>query len=102
LITIVIALTVIFKILHGSNAEKIPIITTNYRQELAEHISIGFEWDSTILSAVGAYTGEKRQILLCACSCLKTYRIRMVAGKAEPQLMISGASGVYGEEFISK
>lgn len=103
LITTVVTSTVIDKLLYGSNAGKLLIIITNHGQELAEHISNECERGSTILSAVGSYTGEKRQILLCACSRQEAYRIRMVAGKVEPQclVMISDTSEVYGEGFLS-
>ena len=52
---------------------------------------------------MGAYTGEERQVLLCACSKAEAYKVRAAAYAVDPDcfVMISETNEVFGEGFRS-
>ena len=58
---------VIDKIMYGLGAGKLIIIITNHGQAVADHIAQAIDRGSTLIRAVGTYTGRDRQVLLCAC-----------------------------------
>lgn len=96
--------TVMDKILYGMGAGKLIIIITNKGQELAALIGEITERGSTMIKAMGTYTGENRDVLLCACSKSQTYTITNAAHKLDPGafIMVTETSEVFGEGFIEK
>lgn len=102
LITTVCTSLVIDKIMYGINASKMVSIITTKGQEIANAISYECERGSTIIRAVGSYTGTERQLLLCVCARPQVYRIRSAAYQLDPgcMFMVSETNEVYGEGFI--
>lgn len=96
--------TVMDKILYGMGAGKLIIIITNHGQELAKLIGEITERGSTMIQAMGTYTQEDRDVLLCACSKSQTYTITNAAHKLDPGafIMVTETSEVFGEGFIEK
>ncbi len=101
LITTASTSIVIDKIMIGSNTSKLLIIITSHGKEVADYISSVCERGSTIVKAIGAYTGAERQILLCACARPEVYKIRTAAHQIDSgcMVMITEAGEVYGEGF---
>ena len=102
LVTTAVTSLVIDKIMYGSNAGKMLTIITTKGQEIADEISRQCERGSTMVKAVGTYTGTERQMLLCVCARPQVYRIRMAAYRIDPgcMVMVTETSEVYGEGFI--
>lgn len=92
------------KILYGIGAGKLLIIITNQSHELAEEICKMTDRGSTLIKAIGTYTYEERDVLLCACSKSQTYSIVSAAHKVDPGafVMVTETSEVFGEGFIEK
>mgnify|MGYP000140403077 FL=1 len=84
LVTTAVTSLVIDKIMYGSNAGKMLTIITTKGQEIADEISRQCERGSTMVKAVGTYTGTERQMLLCVCARPQVYRIRMAAYRIDP------------------
>ena len=96
--------TVMDKILYGMGAGKLVIIITNHGQQLADLISKITERGSTMIKAMGTYTKEDRDVLLCACSKSQAYTITSAAHKLDAGafIMVTETSEVFGEGFIEK
>ena len=92
---------VIDKIMYNMGAGKLAIIITNHGDEVARHISDVCGRGSTSIRAMGTYTKENRDILLCACSKSEAYKVRQAAYEVEEEafVMILETSEVFGEGF---
>jgi uncharacterized membrane-anchored protein YitT (DUF2179 family) len=90
------------KILYGMGAGKLIIIITVRSKELTDMIGSMTDRGSTIIKAIGSYTGDDRDVVLCACSKNQTYAVTDLAHKADPHafIMITETSEVFGEGFI--
>lgn len=93
---------VLDKILYGTGAGKLIIIITNKGQQIADQISRLTGRGSTVVKAIGSYTREDREVLLCACSKSQTYSVTNTAHEIDPGafIMITETSEVFGEGFI--
>ncbi len=102
LITTVGTSLVIDKVMYGSSSSKMLTIITTKGQEIADCIAREADRGSTMLRALGTYTGTERQMLLCVCARPQVYTIRTAAYRIDPScmVMISDTSEVYGEGFI--
>lgn len=102
LITTVGTSLVIDKIMYGSSSSKMLTIITTKGQEIADAIARTADRGSTMIRALGTYTGTERQMLLCVCARPQVYAIRTAAYRIDPScmVMISDTSEVYGEGFI--
>lgn len=92
---------VIDSILYGAGSGKLTVIVTDHGHEIAEAIDAEVERGSTLVPATGAYTGLRRDMLLCACSKSEVYKVRTAARAVDPHsmIMITEASEVIGEGF---
>lgn len=104
LVTSFVCSTTMDKILYGVGAGKLLIIITNHGQQLAERIGKITDRGSTMIKAMGTYTREDRDVLLCACSKSQTYTITNAAHELDPGafVMVTETSEVFGEGFIEK
>lgn len=95
---------VLDKIMYGMGAGKLIIIITTHGQILASRIGEMTDRGSTILKAMGTYTREDRDVLLCACSKSQAYSITSMAHETDPGafVMVTETSEVFGEGFIEK
>lgn len=90
------------KIMYGVGAGKLIIIITDHGQQVAQQIAAAIERGSTLIRATGTYTGEDRQVLLCACNKSQAFKVRAAAHEIDEDafVMITETSEVYGEGFI--
>ena len=93
---------VIDKIMYGSGAGTLAIIITNKGQLAAEKISEITGRGSTCIPAVGTYTGQNRDVLLCACSNSQSYVVKKAVHGIDPDafVMLTETSQVFGEGFV--
>ena len=79
------------------------IIITNHGMETAQAISDEIERGSTLIKAIGTYSGDGRDMLLCACSKNQIFKVRAAAHKVDERamVMITEVDEVYGEGFKS-
>ena len=95
---------VLDKIMYGVGAGKLSIIITNQGQQIADRIGQITDRGSTIIKAMGSYTREDRDVLLCACSKSQSYTVTGAAHELDPGafIMVTETSEVFGEGFIEK
>ena len=96
-----VATAVIDKILYGIGAGTLAVIVTGKGKETAKRIAAAVDRGVTSLNAVGAYTGQERDVLLCACSKAEAYMIRAAVREADKEafIMFTETSEVFGEGF---
>lgn len=96
-----VASVVIDKVLYGLGAGTLAIIVTGKGDETARRISEAVDRGVTSLNAVGAYTGQDRDVLLCACSKAEAYSVRAAVREADAEafIMFTETSEVFGEGF---
>lgn len=90
------------KMLYGSNEGKMTLIVTRRGEEVAEMIDDYIERGSTILEGRGSYSGEKKDIVMCACNNKQMYVIKKKIHNLDPSAftIIMESNEVVGEGFI--
>lgn len=93
---------VIDMVMYGAGSGKLAIIITTAGNEIAQRISAETDRGCTIVPAIGAYSGEGREMLLCACSKPEIIKVRNAAHTIDSDafVMITEASEVFGEGFM--
>ena len=95
---------VIDKIMYGIDAGTLAIIITTNGYDVAEKISEVTGRGSTAIQAMGTYSKESKDVLICACSNKEAYAIRRAVFEIDEGafVMVTETSSVYGEGFIEK
>lgn len=92
---------VIDNVLSGSMAGKMVTIITSHGQEIADVINTEVDRGSTMIRATGSYTGQERQVLMCACSKSQMVVVRRIAYQVDARAIvtISSYDEAFGEGF---
>ncbi|WP_395150287.1 YitT family protein [uncultured Allofournierella sp.] len=96
------ALTIVMdKIMYGAGSGKLAMIITDYGKEVARSIDQAVERGATLVDVTGSYSGERKDMVLCACSNNEVFKVRSAAHKVDPaaMVMICEATEVFGEGF---
>lgn len=95
---------VIDKIMYGVGAGKLIIIISDHGQQVADRIATAIDRGSTLIRAIGTYTGSERQVLLCACNKSQAFKVRAATHEVDKNafVMITETSEVYGEGFLEQ
>ena len=93
--------SVLDRILNGTNSGKLTMIITNVPQEMVRAVDEISGRGATILHATGGYTGEPREVVLCASSNKEMYSIRKKAHEVDENafVIIVDSNEVIGEGF---
>lgn len=93
--------TVIDKMMYGINAGKLTLIVTDNGQKICDVIDQCCQRGSTILEGKGGYQGDKKQVVMCACSNKEMYTVQNAVKEADPDsfLIILESNEVHGEGF---
>lgn len=89
------------KIMYGINAGKLALIITENGTEICNIIDNCIGRGSTLLKAYGGYQGDKKQVVLCACSNREMYLVQKAVKESDlPSfLIILESNEVHGEGF---
>lgn len=89
------------KIMYGINAGKLALIITENGNEICNIIDNCIGRGSTLLKAYGGYQGDKKQVVLCACSNREMYLVQKAIKESDlPSfLIILESNEVHGEGF---
>lgn len=95
---------VIDKIMYGLDSGSMILVITMHSHEISHHIGNYIGRGSTIIPAFGSYTGQRRDILLCACSKSQTY---LICGMIQwidsgAFVMIAETTNILGEGFARR
>ena len=94
---------VIDKVLYGAGSGKMAIIVTNDGIATAEKISRAVERGSTLVKAVGPYSGKERHMIFCTCAKSEIFKVTEAAHHIDPEafVTVTEASEVFGEGFAA-
>lgn len=85
------------KIVAGTGSGKIAMVICDDGMKVAEAISNDTERGSTMIKAMGPYTGKDRDIIICACSKREIFKVRHAAYNVDPGSLVMVMS--YEETF---
>ena len=77
------------------------LIVTEHGKRICQVIDECCRRGTTILSAYGGYCGEKKQVVMCACSNKEMFLVQRAVKKEDPQafLVVLESNEVHGEGF---
>ncbi len=89
------------KIMLGNDSRKLLTIITENGDEISRRINDEVARGVTVMSGKGAYTGEEKNILLCACSNAQVYKVKRIvyALDAKSFILVSSVDAAFGEGF---
>lgn len=92
---------VIDKMMYGINAGKMALIVTDHGQRICNVIDECIQRGSTILEGQGGFQGDKKQVVMCACSNKEMYIVQNAVKEADPDsfTIILESNEVHGEGF---
>lgn len=92
---------VIDKIMYGAGSGKLALIITQDGHETARRIGNTIERGSTLVKAIGTYSGTERHLLLCVSAKSEIFKVRNIAHAVDPAafIMVTEASEIFGEGF---
>ncbi|MFR8547079.1 MAG: YitT family protein [Lachnospiraceae bacterium] len=104
LLTTFITSITIDKIMFGMASGALAIIITDKGQEIADRIGTITGRGSTAIRAMGTYTKQDRDVLLCACSDVQSHMVIQTVHEIDENafIMMTNTSQVLGEGFIEK
>lgn len=93
--------TVIDKMMYGINSGKLALIVTDHGQKICDVIDECIQRGSTILEGQGGFHGDKKQVVMCACSSKEMYTVQNAVKEADPNsfTIILESNEVHGEGF---
>ena len=92
---------IIDKLMYGFNSSKLVVVISEKGNDIAKAVGDKIERGVTIANGVGAYTGNAKKILMCACSKAEVFKIKRIAYKADSKafVIVSSVDTAYGEGF---
>ena len=92
---------IIDKLMYGFNSSKLVVVISEKGNDIAKAVGDEIERGVTIANGVGAYTGNAKKILMCACSKAEVFKIKRIAYKTDSKafVIVSSVDTAYGEGF---
>ena len=90
-------------LIYGTNVGKMVLIVSSKSEEIAKLIVSDLFRGCTIVDAHGAYSGQSKKVLLCACKNVEFYNLKYIVKRLDPHafMIVSEAGEVFGEGFSS-
>ena len=92
---------VIDKMMYGIDAGKVTLIVTEKGLDVAKLIDEYSGRGSTLIQAKGSFSGNDKQVVMCACNNKQMYTIRKLVKEVDPLAftVIMESNEVVGEGF---
>ena len=92
---------VIDKVMYGLNAGKVAFVVTDHGKAICDAVDACCQRGSTIIPAIGGYSGADRQMVMVAGSTKDMYSIEKAVKKADPMafMIVMESSEVHGYGF---
>ena len=89
------------KIMYGMNSGKMTLIVTEHGEKICQVIDDVSQRGSTILHGQGGYQGDKKQVVMCACSNKEMFNVQQAVKEVDPLsfMIILESNEVHGEGF---
>lgn len=103
IISMFVCSKVIDSIIYGVDVGKMVMIVSNHCEGISHAVTKELGRGGTIIPARGAYSGQEREILLCALRNNEFYKIKRLVNRIDPSafLIVTNAGEVLGEGFQS-
>lgn len=101
IISLIIMGLVMDRMVAGANIGKVAFVISDKPEQIAEAIAGVVDRGSTYIKGEGAYTGNERNIVFCACATKELYKVKKTVQAIDPKafLVITDSREVYGEGF---
>ncbi len=101
LINIMISAYVIDMALAGTGRAKACFVISDQADRISERIMSEMERGATLIESTGAFSGEKRRIILCVCSAREIVRLKQITRQEDPRafVFITDTHETLGEGF---
>jgi len=101
LIATYIVSVVVDKVMYGLDAGKVTFIVTDHGPEVANKIHELTERGATLLKGTGSYSGNDKQIVMCACSNKQMHSVQKAVKEVDNEafMVIMESNEVRGEGF---
>ena len=92
---------VVDKLMYGTNSGKMTLIVTERGKEICDVIDNCCQRGTTILKGMGGYRGDKKEVVMCACSNKEMYLVQRAVKEADPAsfMIVLESNEVHGEGF---
>ncbi len=105
-ITIFVSIKVIDSISYGTSHDngKLMFIITNHYDDVSDSIMNNLERGVTLLDGEGAYSGEKKKVVMCAVRPQQVFKITSSVKKIDPDafVIVTTAGTIRGKGFLKK
>ena len=93
--------TVLDRLISGTSSGKLTLIISDHPREIVEEIDKLVDRGSTLLKAIGGYTGEEKEVVMCASSSKEMYAIRTRVHEIDERafVIVVESNEVIGEGF---
>ena len=93
--------TVLDRLISGTSSGKLTLIISDYPREIVDEIDKLVDRGSTLLKAIGGYTGEEKEVVMCASSSKEMYAIRKRVHEIDERafVIVVESNEVIGEGF---
>ncbi len=101
IITTIVSTYVIDKFIYGLGSGKMAIIVTTKGFEIAKAIADIKDRGATLIKAVGTYSKDEKQVLLCVANKNEVFAVHKLACEIDPAafIVITEAGEIFGEGF---
>ncbi len=100
-VTIFLVGQVIDKVMDGLDMGKLMFVVTKNTKEVGAAIMTRMDRGATVLKGEGAYSGEEKNIIMCAVRRNEAFRLKQIVYDIDPNafIMVGDASQIFGEGF---
>ena len=93
--------TVLDRLISGTSSGKLTLIISAHPREIVDEIDKLVDRGSTLLKAIGGYTGEEKEVIMCASSSKEMYAIRKRVHEIDERafVIVVESNEVIGEGF---
>lgn len=98
----IVSSVVMDKIMYGTSSGKLAFIITDKANDICKKIDEEIERGSTIINAIGSYSKQNKEVVLCACSKSQIYPIKAVVKSIDNKalVIITEYNETYGHGFL--
>lgn len=98
----VVSSVVVDKIMYGTSSGKLAFIITDKGSDICTKIDAEIERGSTIINAIGSYSKQNKDIVLCACSKSQVYPMKAAIKNIDSKalVIITEYNETYGHGFL--
>lgn len=101
IVNIFLCSLIVDKVMDGFDMGKMMFIISSMPKEISDDIMQKMDRGATVLKGVGAYSGDEKNILMCAVRRNEAFTIKRIVYERDPSafIIVGDATQIYGEGF---